>query len=235
MELPGRPPNKALLPLGQDSLLDRAVATARAVLNPEHITVVGDEHVGRRLPADISHVPASGSIVDNLVRGFEHHGGHQHNYIVLSSDLPFLTAEALQQFFETARHYGDLAVPIVSREDFLARFPGAPNKFERIGGRYVTMGSAFYFSGAFLRSNVPLMRDFAKYRKSPTKLAMLLGFEVLWGFLTRSITIETLERRASAIGGGTVRAVPTQAAELAYDIDSIQEYEFAQRHVENRL
>lgn len=229
----GHPPSKALLPLGPERLLDRAIAAARELLRPEQIAVVGDEQVRAHLPSGISHVPAGAGMVDNLQRGFEHHGGADHNYLVLSSDLPFLTPRALQSFMENARHYGELAVPVVTREDFLARFPGAPNRFERVDGRELTMGSVFYFSGPLLRANLPLLRDFTKYRKSPLRLAVLLGFEVLWGFITKSITLDALERRASALTGGTVRAVPGSAAELAYDIDTADDYNFARSLLED--
>jgi hypothetical protein len=223
----GHSPNKALLEVGGGTLLSRALAAAGALAQCGAIIVVGDEHVQAALPPGIGFVPSGGSVVDNMVRGFEHHGGRGHDYLVVSSDLPFLTATALAQFLEAAQAQAELGVPLITRECFLARFPGAPNFFEHIGGRQVTMGSAFYFSGPLLQANIPLMRDFAKYRKYPHKLAMLLGWEVLWGFILRRVTIPLLEARASAITGGVVKAVEVGAAELAFDIDSRREYEYA--------
>lgn len=234
MQGQGHPPNKSLLSIGPERLLDRALAAARELLPEADTAVVGDEHVRSQLPNGISHVPAGGSVVDNLQRGFEHHGGDRHSYLVLSSDLPFITSQTLRRFIETAPKMGELALPVVSREDFLARFPGAPNKFERVGGRELTMGSAIYVSGPLLRANIPLMHDFARFRKSPLRLAVLLGFEVLWGFVTKNIRLETLERRAGELTGGRVSAVPGSAAELAYDIDTSSEYEFARHLLSNQ-
>jgi hypothetical protein len=227
MQAQGLPPNKALLAVGPDRLLDRSVAAARATSPGEPVVVVGDEHVRRHLPLDAEHVPAGGSVIDNIARGFERHGGAAHDYLVLSSDLPFVTPQALAGFAVQAQNSADLAVPIVTRESFLARFPEAPNKFERVDGRELTMGSAFYCNGRLLQQNIPLMQDFARHRKSPFKLALLLGLPVLWGFITKRIALATLEQRASALTGGRVKAVETAAAELAFDIDTLAEYNFA--------
>jgi GTP:adenosylcobinamide-phosphate guanylyltransferase len=229
MQGPGQPPNKALLALGGETLLDRAVAAGRALPGSGGVVVVGDASVRTALPPGAEYAAAGGSVIDNLVRGFEHHGGPEHDYVVLSSDLPFVTPAALERFASQAQNTAQMALPVVSRGAFLARFPGAPNKFERIDGRELTMGSAFYCEGRLLQQNIPLMQDFAKHRKAPVKLAILLGWSVLWGFLTRHITLAALERRASALTGGKVQAVETDAAELAYDVDTLAEYEFARR------
>lgn len=228
----GHPANKTLLAVGGATLLERALAAARGLagIRPADIAVAGDADVRAALPADVAWLETGRSVVDNIERGFSHHGGREHDYLVLSSDLPFVTPGKLAQFMALAPAAGELAVPVVTRERFLARFPGAPNKFELVDRREITLGSAFYLTGPLLHSNIPLMRDFAKYRKTPYKLALLLGFEVLLGFLFRRISLSTLERRASAITGGRARAVELDAAELAYDIDTAAEYEFALAH-----
>jgi GTP:adenosylcobinamide-phosphate guanylyltransferase len=226
----GHAPNKSLLRIGGTALLDRALAAAQALPRRGEIAVVGDAQVQAALPAGTTYVPSGGSVVDNLHRGFERLGGAGHDYVVLSSDLPFVTAAALTRFVEAAQAAAELSAPLITREHFLGRFPDAPNRFERLDGREVTMGSAFYFTGPLLQANVPLMRDFARFRKAPHKLAMLLGWEVLWGFVIRRARLDVLERRASAITGGVVRAVELDAAELAFDIDSQVEYDYALRH-----
>jgi GTP:adenosylcobinamide-phosphate guanylyltransferase len=230
MQGAGHAPNKSLLRVDGGTLLARALAAAETLPRRGEIAVVGDEHVRSALPAGTLHVPSGGSVVDNLHRGFERLGGKAHDYLVLSSDLPFITAVALTRFVEAAQAAAELAAPLITREHFLQRFPGAPNRFERLDGREVTMGSAFYFTGPLLQANVPLMRDFARFRKSPGKLAMLLGWEVLWGFIIRRVRLAALERRASLLTGGTVRAVELDAAELAYDIDTLPEYDYAVAH-----
>jgi GTP:adenosylcobinamide-phosphate guanylyltransferase len=221
--------NKALLRLGGTRLLDRALAAAAEVPRRGEMAVVGDEQVRAVLDPAVRYVPSGGSVVDNLQRGFEALGGRDHDYLVLSSDLPFLTAAAATQFVEAAQNSAELAAPLITRASFLARFPGAPNRFEQLDGRAVTMGSAFYFTGPLLQANIPLMRDFAKYRKAPHKLALLLGWEILWGFLIRRVRLAALERRAAAITGGVVRGIELDAPELAFDIDSQLEFDYARR------
>jgi GTP:adenosylcobinamide-phosphate guanylyltransferase len=234
MRGPGRAASKALLEIGGRTLLDAALIAARALPGIKDIAVVGDDAIRSTLPADMAHVPSGGSVIDNLVRAYDQLGGPAHDYVVMSSDLPFITPAALRHFVDEAASLAELALPIVTRESFLARFPAAPNAFELVEGRRLTMGSAFYFTGPLLQANIPLMHDFARLRKQPHKLAMLLGWQVLWGFITRQISVPLLERRASAVTGGVVRAVETTAAELAYDIDTKREYDYAVEHVAQR-
>jgi GTP:adenosylcobinamide-phosphate guanylyltransferase len=232
----GQPSAKALLEVGGQTMLARAIAAARELPGTKDIAVVGDEAIRATLGADVAHVPSGGSVIDNLVRAFEHLGGAGHDYIVMSSDLPFITPAALLHFVDAAAEAeAELALPIVTRESFLARFPDAPNWFEHVENRKLTMGSAFYFTGPLLQSNIPLMHDFARFRKQPHKLAMLLGWEVLWGFITRRISLALLERRASAITGGVVKGIELDDAELAFDIDTKREYLYATAHAKRIL
>lgn len=229
-DLKGEHPSgyKALLPFGGRSLLGHAVSAAAESGAAQGIAVVGAAPLQPHTPPDAVYVEAGRDVIENILRGFRHHGADtEAEYLVLSPDLPFVNAETLLAFIAAARKEGELGVPIVTREDFLARFPGAPNHFERIGGRHITMGSALYMSGRMLKSNIPLWRDLYAARKFPHRLAVLLGLPVTLGYLTGRLRLETLEARASQLCGGAVRAVEVRQAELAYDVDTRANYEFA--------
>jgi molybdopterin-guanine dinucleotide biosynthesis protein A len=230
---------KALLPLGGRSLLDSALAALRSA-GPDgqplisDIAVVGSDEVGSAVAASehsALHLGEGQNVVDNILRGFAQLGQERHDYLILSPDLPFVSGESLANFIAAARGNSDFAAPLVSRETFLAQYPGAPNRFERIDGRHVTMGSAIFFSGAMLRSNIPLMQDFFRLRKQPHKLALMLGLPIVFGFLTGRLRLSMLEQRLEQLMGGRVRAFELSDAGIAYDIDDRQNYEYALTHL----
>jgi len=134
----------------------------------------------------------------------------------------------LDSFLSAATSHCQLAAPVVSRDAFLRTFPGAPNKFLRLArGEQVTMGSCFYFTGPTLKANFPLARDFYRHRRFPHRLAIMLGLPIILALIFKQLTLEMVERRAGQLTGAVVRGLPTEDAVLAYDIDSLENYEFA--------
>lgn len=219
---------KALLPVGGETLLARCAHAALERGEFETVCAVGGAEV--KLAAQelgIAYAPEGPSVMDNIHSAFKQLGEEDSDYVIISPDLPFISAGGLRAFIAGAGAGAELAVPLITREDFLSSFPGAPNRFERIDGRQVTMGSVFYLTGPVLRANIPLGRDFFSARKWPHRMATLLGFNILLAFLFGRLTLAGLERRAQALTGAVVRAVEVDDAGLAYDIDNLANYEFA--------
>lgn len=227
---------KALITVGGQTLLAAAVSAANDCQLVERIVVVGNRDVEAALAGGAEFVAEGPDLVANIQRGFDHCGGAGSDYIVLSPDLPFITPEILGRYITAARDACELAAPLVSRQDFLARFPGAPNRFARFaGGLEATMGSCFYFNGPALRANLPLARDCYRYRKYPHRLAIMLGLPIVIAYLLKRLRIEALERRASQLTGVVVRALPVRDAELAYDIDDPVSLEYAEKLLAGRF
>jgi len=227
---------KALVQVGGRLLLHSAVEAARGCEQIDRVVTVGNRDVEAALAGAAEFVMEGPDLVANIQRGFDHCGGARADYVVLSPDLPFITAGILGRYTAAARDSCELAAPLVSRQDFLGRFPHAPNKFARFaGGLEATMGSCFYFSGPALRANLPLARDCYRYRRYPHRLAIMLGLPIVLAYLFRRLSIEALERRAAQLTGVAVRALPTRDAELAYDIDDLVSVEYAERLLAGEL
>lgn len=226
---------KALITVGGRTLLAAAVEAAQACPQIDRVVAVGNGDVQESLAGGAEFVAEGPDLVANIQRGFDHCGRAGADYVVLSPDLPFITAEILSRYTAAARDSCELAAPLVSRQDFLARFPGAPNRFERFaGGLQATMGSCFFFSGPALRANLPLARDCYRYRKYPHRLAIMLGLPIVFAYLFRRLSIEALERRATQLTGVLARALPVRDAEIAYDIDDLISVEYAEQLLAGR-
>lgn len=220
-------PRKALLPVGGRTLLDTALTAAGECLLVDGCAVVGDKAVEAAVAGRAEFVPEKSNLADNVLAGFRALGEDAHDYVIISPDLPFLTAEALREFITYSRELGELCLPVVTRGDFLAQYSGAPNKFERLGGDRLTMGSCIYITGQALKANIPLARDFIRNRKFPHRLALLLGFGILLRFIFGQLRIGDLETRAEQLTGARCRAIRMEDASIAYDIDTRANYEFA--------
>jgi len=226
---------KALLPVGGRTLLQQALQALAESGEVGPVAVVGGAEVEASLSGAAKHVPAGSGVVENILRAYAEHGADERaEYIILSPDLPFVSPEAIAAFIRAARASCELGVPLVSREDFLAHYPQAPNFFERVSGREVTMGSALYVTGRMLQTNIPLWTDFYRSRKFPLRLAALLGLPILLGFITRSLRLEVVEARLSRLHGGETRAIEVREASIAYDIDNRVNYEYAVKHAEKK-
>lgn len=220
---------KALIEVGGRTLLTTAVTAAQECALLDRVVVVGNDEVRQRLGDRAEFVAEGADVVVNIERGFTHLGGEGCDYAVISPDLPLLDSELLRQFLAAARDSCELAAPLVSRGDFLRRFPGARNRFARFaGGLQATMGSCFYFSGPALRANLPLARDCYRYRKYAHRLAVMLGLPIVFAFLFGRLRIEALERRAAQLTGVVVRAIPMSDAGIAYDIDNLENLQYAE-------
>src|SRR5437660_1595931 len=78
---------KALLRVGPRSLLDAAVGALVESASVSEIAVVGGAEVAAARTSGAAHVDAGASVIENLHRGFMHHGGGlEDEYFVLSPD-----------------------------------------------------------------------------------------------------------------------------------------------------
>lgn len=233
-ELAGEHPlsRKALLPVGGCTLLDTALTATEGCLLVDDIAVVGDSAVEAALAGRAEFVPERDNLADNVLAGFRALGEESRDYIIISPDLPFLTADVLREFITYSSELGELCLPVVTRDDFLRHFPGAPNKFERLGPDRLTMGSCIYITGQALKANIPLARDFIRCRKYPHRLALMLGFGILLRFMFGRLRLGDLETRAGQLTGARCRAIRMEDAGIAYDIDTRENYEFALKQLD---
>jgi molybdopterin-guanine dinucleotide biosynthesis protein A len=222
-------PVKALLTVGGETLLARAARAAGECQIIERICAVGNAEVAQAAQAlCLEYAPEGESVIDNVLNAFTALGGREHSYLIISPDLPFITVQALARFLRAVQSaHAEIALATATGAAFLERFPGAPNRFERIDGGPLTLGSVFYLTGLALQSNIPLARDFFRWRKWPHRLALLLGLPIAWGYLTGTLKLAQLEARAARLTGVEVRGL-SAPPELAYDVDTLANLRFAE-------
>lgn len=149
--------------------------------------------------------------------------------LVVTTDLPFLTAELLQRYVAMCPEDKAISVPLISREEWEARFPGSTAMFIRLGDGAWTTGGAFLIDAEALERSMPQIKRVFAQRKSKLGMARLLGPAFVLGLLRKTLTVPQIEAKIQAMLGCSGAAVRGAPPELAYDIDDLEDYAYAKR------
>lgn len=226
-------PNKAFVRIGDRTLVGRTIAPLRASRHVERIVVVTPprmwEHPDLR-DADALR-PDGARITESLRNGLEGLAPDG-DVLIVTSDLPILSVEAVDDFAErVARLNADVVYGCVEQRAHLARFPDVPHTWARMrDGTYCGAGLA-----AMKPRALPLLERFIEKlgaaRKSPLKLASLFGWDMLARYALRRLSIAQAEERATRILGAPVRALVSTHAEMGVNVDRVSDVELARRLV----
>ena len=116
---------KALISFGGVTVLERTIAALRATNRANRIAVIGpreiENHAATRAADLFAEEGTSGP--DNVFRGLEKLGYDSNNHarvLAVTTDLPFLSAAALLDFFTAADQFqdADICIPIVEQRAF---------------------------------------------------------------------------------------------------------------------
>ena len=214
-------PNKAFIDIAGVPLVERTLRALRSSARIGRITVVApvSAHAHPALCVADDLRPDGVRIRDSLRSGLAGFPVDE-PVLVSASDLPLLTAEAIDDFVERAHRIDpDLGYGCLERRVHMASFPAFPHTWARLrdgtycGGGFVVMRPRVF----------PALERFIEQlghaRKNPLHLAQLFGWDMLLRFALRRLTIAQAEARASHILGARVRAIVSPFAVTAINID----------------
>ncbi len=220
---PGLPPdlpNKAFLPVGGRPLLAHVLDALRASAAIARIAVAGPPDVRPWLPAGVLHVPDSGSLMANVVAALRALGSEE-PVLVVASDIPLLTPEALEEFLAACRASpADFHYAIVPREAMERVFPGAQKTYVTVADGTFTGGSLMLVRPQVIARVRPLVERLLAARKKPWLLAQAFGWSVVLKFASGRLTIAEMMDRVADLAGIAARAVIMQRPEVALDVDA---------------
>jgi len=227
---------KALIRLGPWTVLERTLAAIRATGQVGRTVVIGPAEVVSHAAARAADVALDegGSGPANIFRGLKwlyatNGRRYPRRVLILTTDLPFLTREAITGFLRACPPGLDLCIPTLRREEFEARFPYRSGRYVRLrDGEWMIGCAVLVDPAALVRNRAVIERTFAA-RRSRVAMARLLGFSFLLRFLTRRLTVSHIEQRCQDILGCTGRGIRCRVPELAFDIDYPEDYHYAVR------
>lgn len=221
-------PVKALARIGGKTLLQLAVEALRGA-GVDRIAVVGGAEVRSACEDSVERViDESPDGAENLRRAL-HAWDTQTPLLYLTSDMPFITPQTLQAFIARVPQQ-TLALPLTEWNDFTRRFRDAPPFGITLAGEKVVNGGAFVIPAGAHERIERFAMQFFDARKSVWRMARLTGPMLLVHFALRRLGVPQLESHAQRLLGIPARAVRGAPAELAYDVDLLEEYRYAVEH-----
>jgi len=227
--------HRALAPIGEQRkpVLQIVVDALRQAPGIERIVVAAAPEVTERITGVDWWIAASDSAADNIVRGLGVLDENENHALVCTSDLPFLTGQAVTAFLARVDTGADLSVGWVSRKAYEDAYPAAPAS-TYVGLRDagpVTLACLFHVRPAFVKSSETRIARVFLARKSQRKMAALLGPALLVRWATRTLTVAAVAGRVERIMGCKAQAIANADPALAFDIDTIDDYQYADTHV----
>lgn len=220
----GAVPSKALLPIGGRPMAAFVLDAVRRCEVVDHCVFVGPEEPSLR-GLYSARVPGGERLADSLALGLgaAFAAGAEH-LLVITADVPWVDGPVLDRFLAAARapayRGAALVYPIVARTTSEAAFPQQSRTYVRLRDGRFTGGNAVYLTRAGALRLLPLVDALYRARKNPVALAGLMGLGTVLGLLTGGATIAGLERRAGLLLGLEARALVSEDAAIAADVDS---------------
>lgn len=211
---------KALLPIGPWPMGAYVLAALRAAPEVTDIVYVGPVDVRFAGMYDVA-VPSGERITDSFALGLGAAMGRARNdrFLVVTADIPFIDGGVISRFLQAAPEGADLVYAVVREEAARARFPFQQRTYVRLRGGRLTGGNVVLLSPAVVPKLLSVLDKVFRARKNPVSLAAMLGIDVLLGLLFGRANLPMLEHRASTILGADARALVSDDAELAADVD----------------
>jgi GTP:adenosylcobinamide-phosphate guanylyltransferase len=224
-------PNKAFVEIGGVALVRRVIDVLRGTREITRIIVVAppSTHASPVLAGADERRPDGARMVDSLTAGL---AGLPPDALVLiaASDLPVLS---VSEFLAAAQTRNlDLAYSIVSQRDHLDTYPGVPHTWAKMAEGRFCGGGLVALKPRVLPALRGILDDLGAARKSPLRLASLLGWDIMPRFALGSLTIAAAERRATAILNAPAGAIASSYPELAVNVDRASDVALANGLVE---
>lgn len=220
-------PYEAMIEIAGKPMVSFVAQALSASQHVDKIFVVGPvKELSRcEFPENTIMVESGPTIIETIKLGMEALG-HQRKVLVVTADIPLLTAEAINDFLvQCDKVEADLYYPIVKREVNNKCYPGNKRTYVRLKEGTYTGGNIFLVNPAIVPQCMVVAERIIDNRKNPFKLACILGWKFVVQFILGTLSLEGVERRVSELLGITGAVVNSQYPELGIDVDKPSDLE----------
>jgi len=223
--------NKALIEIGSKTILGRTFDALEALDHIGRVTLVADDEVrshsdGKRADAFLASGPSGPGNILAALRHLSESPNPPDEVLIVTTDLPFVSGHALHDF-QMRCGGAELHVPINTRQEFESAFAGIENTYIKLKDGEWTAGCAYIVQTAAFDRALPHIERAFQNRKSPIGMAKLLGPWFLAKFLTKRLGVPEVLGKIETIIDCRGKAIRGASPELAFDIDDLEDYEFA--------
>ncbi|WP_350343727.1 NTP transferase domain-containing protein [Proteinivorax tanatarense] len=222
--------NKAFIKINDRYMVQYVLDAVCAVEGISDIVVVGPERPLKKLQSSYNFeiVKQQGDIVDNVIASIN--GWHGEKVLVVTSDIPMITPQAIRDFLlKTHSDEADIYYPIIDKESNEKMFPNAKRTYVKIKEGTYTGGNIALINTECVIKCKKMGKKLVSMRKSPLKLARLLGFKFLIKLMANNLTILELENKLSLLLDSNVKAIQSTYPQLGTDIDKKEDVKIAEK------
>ena len=230
---------KCLIEFDGKRLIDRVLDALHGAAGVGRVVVVAPPELRElvTLGPDDQFLDDTGSGPGNFLAGL-HALSDQTQVLFSTSDLPFITATAVDDLLARAEPGFGVQYPVMTREQVRQRFPREANSYMKLRNGDMTGSSVMLFEPQRVLDREAEIQALFDARKDLLKLARLVGFGIGLRFgLTklcgwRLLSVEQVVARFSQVAGFPVRAVWGCSPELTIDVDHERDWAEALAHLE---
>lgn len=215
---------KGLVPFQGIPLGERVLHATRGSNHIVTTTYVGP--ASWEFTAEETNAPGGDRLVDSLAFGAGAvlaHPAHVDWVLLLTADLPWLTAEDIDAFITEStpamKAGAFLCYAVAPERVMAAAYPGEKRTYVELADGKVTGGNIALVHRLLVPKLLPFIDNVYRNRKNPIALARIVGLRTLIALLMKRARIAAIEDRASTIIGAPLKAVLTERAALANDVD----------------
>jgi GTP:adenosylcobinamide-phosphate guanylyltransferase len=225
--------NKALLKLKDKYMIEYIIDTLRGSKLIDKIAVVGPKDelvpiIGDRVDYIVE---GTDSIVTNGLLAMENFKNDKQVFIT-TSDIPMLTVEALEDFIsKSLKMNADLCYSVVDKVINDKKYPEVKRTYARLWEGQFTGGNIFLFNPAAADRCKTFVEQMLEYRKSPAKMAMVLGFGFLIRVALGILTINAVQKKCEKLLGIKGAVVISEYPEVGNDVDKISDIHFVEKYL----
>ncbi len=212
---------KGLVPIAGKPMVEWVVDALRAADEIAEIAVVVPtaENLGSWADKVDKIVVSDGRFIDNTIAGVDSFRNSR-PVLVTTGDLPCLSPAAVDDFVTRSLSAGaDFSYPLIRKSDVLEQFPGSERTFVKIAGGPVTGGNMMVLTPALVAQAREVGQKFFDTRKSPLKMARVVGFPFILKMALGTLDPRDVEAKLGQVLGGRCAAIYTTHASIGADVD----------------
>lgn len=217
---------KRLIEIAVEACINASLVNEVCVVAPREALDLIHEKPGKTLVK----LESSKNLIDNVISGVK--ALESADFIlIVAGDLPFINGKIIDGFIKECFQYPSSGYYPILEKGFLEKaYPGTERTYAKLKEGMFTGGNIFLVKAEVILSNEDFLRELLKARKSPFKLAGVVGFKLLLKALLGILTIEEAEKRISKIVNAPVKAIITHFPEIGIDIDKQEDIEYILSH-----
>ncbi len=183
------------------------------------IVVCGESVLSETLKEKVTLVKPGKTLIDSLNNGLKTLNTEE-PVLVLTSDIPLITKEALEDFLNRCRQReADVYYSVVPKDANERKYPGVQRTYVRLSEGTFTGGNLVLLSPRVIQNHMDVLNKAVSYRKKPLQLCLMVGWKFLYYLFTGKLTIKQIEARVAKMLKIKAAGIITPYPEVGIDVD----------------